>query len=172
MSRSSISVIFELKIESVTLKSINNLGCKSILAHLLFCNRIDDSKGMCELCTRMVYSEEKFSDFLSILEELPLEEILEDCTNEETKHNYTLLKNKIVSLKWFIDGKIINPCIKIPWRKTLGLHCVGANHPILIFNSLITKGSRDFLNSIFYKVMSECPSRIIAKKMTKSITKE
>ena len=72
----------------------------------------------------------------------------------------------------FIDGKIINPCLKIPWRKTLGLHCMGANHPILIFNSLITKRSRVFLNSIFYKVMSECPSRIIAKKMTKSITKE
>ena len=99
---------------------------------------------MCELCTRMVCSEEKFSDFLSTLEELPLEEILEDCTNEETKHNYALLKNTIVSLKWFIDGKIVNPCIKIPWIKTLDLHCMGANHPILIFDSLITTGFRVF----------------------------
>ena len=52
----------------------------------------------------------------------------------------------------------------------LDSHYMGPNHPILIFNHLITIGCGVFLNLSFYKVMSECPSRIIAKKMTKIIT--
>ena len=77
-SRSLISVSFELKIKYVTLKIINNLGCKSMLAHLLFSNWIGNSKEMCQLCTCMVCSDKKFRDFLSTLDELALEEILED----------------------------------------------------------------------------------------------
>ena len=79
VSRSLISVSFELKIKYVILKIINNLGCKSMLTHLLFCNWIGNSKEMCQLCTCMVCSDEKLRDFLSTFDELFLEEILEDC---------------------------------------------------------------------------------------------
>ena len=131
MSRSFISVSFELKIKSVILESINNLGCKSILAHLLLCNPFDNSREMCQLSIRMVCSDKKFSNFWSPLDELSLEEILEDCTNEESKYDSVLL-NKILFLKCFIDGKMINPMYKIHMEKNiLGFHYMGANHPKL-----------------------------------------
>ena len=55
-------------------------------------------------------------------------------------------------------------------KNFLDFHYIGPNHPILIFNHLFVIGCGVFLNSSFYKVMSECPSRIIPKKMTKIIT--
>ena len=48
-------------------RSIINIGCKSILVHLLFCKLGHDSKDLCKFCARMITYENEHDGMLSTL---------------------------------------------------------------------------------------------------------
>ena len=56
-------------LRSVNYKVINYVGCKSILAHLLFCNRPSNKGQKCLMCTRMICRSKRYSN--KLVDELP-----------------------------------------------------------------------------------------------------
>ena len=73
------------QIIDTVLNSINQIGCKSPLGHLLFCSLKHDSKNICLLCTRMICFEEICGNILDELDEILLSEILYNSTVDQEK---------------------------------------------------------------------------------------
>ena len=105
----SITVKFEEDSRSILKESLNYIGCKAILGHLLYCNHLI-RKQYCFLCTRMISRESNLTEILFQLYSVSLKELLEDAS-ESMSETYDILKcgDRSVFLNCFIDsGKINN----------------------------------------------------------------
>ena len=60
-------------VKSIIKRSNNNIGWKSILGHLLFCERRQGSSDMFQFCSRMIAYENEHDDMLSTLDDIYLE---------------------------------------------------------------------------------------------------
>ena len=135
-----------------TIKScINNIGCKSILAHLLLSERGHDSKDMCKFCTRMITYESEHDD-MSTLDDIYLETF--SILEEDTRNAYEILRFKRISLNVHMTENRTNPSYRNRQIRNFGeIDFMAANHSVLIHNYLLTISSRVFLNSIFHEIV-------------------
>ena len=67
---------------SVYYDLINYVGCKPILAHLSFSNRLFEKGQKCLMCTRMICCIRKHSNILKQLDSVSIDELLADSPDD------------------------------------------------------------------------------------------
>ena len=72
----SINAKFEEDKRRILKEKLNHIGCKAVLGHLLYCNRLI-RRQYCVLCTRMISRESNLEEILSQLHSVSLKELLE-----------------------------------------------------------------------------------------------
>ena len=72
----SINAKFEEDRRRILKEKLNYIGCKAVLGHLLYCNRLI-RRQYCVLCTRMISRESNLEEILSQLHSVSLKELLE-----------------------------------------------------------------------------------------------
>ena len=115
---------------------INYVGCKPILGHLPFCNRLFEIGQKCLMCKRMICvigCIRKHSYILKQLDSVSIDELLADSP-DDLKNVFELMRceniKSVLSLNCFIDhAKLNNNCISDDPQNFYDINPLGANHP-------------------------------------------
>ena len=98
-------------LKKVVLNIINYAGCKSVMGHLLFCDRLFEGERQCNQCTRMICFDHKHSQILSRLNLTKTSSLLV-YTPDRTKEVFSMIMShqldSVLFFKYFISSQIIN----------------------------------------------------------------
>ena len=131
------------------LKVLSYIGCTNVLSHLFYCNRLEDN--ICNLCTRLTCNSPVLVDSFHKLESLSLPALMV-TTHEDFKEIFSIFncgfQEQENSIKCFIDCRRVNRYKNDSKEDTnfADSNPFGANHPILIFNHMLTVDSRIAMN--------------------------
>ena len=115
---------------------VNYVGCKPVLGHLLFCNRLFGQRNQCNEWTRMICFDEKHAQILLILRSF--------CCSLLDVINSILLLNSFIT-----RGTINYLQIKEGQENLYDVNPLGANHPFLIFLDFMVVSSRICINYLY-----------------------
>ena len=131
------------------LKFLSYIGSTNVLFHLFYCNRLEDN--ICNLCTRLICNSPVLVDSFQKLESLSLPALMV-TTHEDFKKIFSIFNCRFqeqeISINCFIDYRRVNQYKNDSKEHTnfADSNSFGANHPILIFNHMLTVGSRIAMN--------------------------
>ena len=131
------------------LKVLSYIDCTNLLSHLFYCNRLEDN--ICNLCTRLICNSPVLIDLFQKLESLSLPPLMV-TTHEDFKEIFSIFncgfQEQEISINCFIDYRRVNRYKNDSKEDTnfADSNPFGANHPILIFNHMLTVGSRIAMN--------------------------
>ena len=126
------------------------------MGHLLFCNRLFEGESQCNQCTKMICFDHKHSQILSRLNLTKISSSLVYAPDRTKEAFSMIMSNQLDSVlffKSFISSQIINSSkIKEGQKKIYGINSLPANHPLLLFTSLIEMSSRICVNYLYSKI--------------------
>ena len=131
------------------LRVLSYIGCANVLSHLFYFNRLEDN--IFNLCTRLICNSPVLVDSFQKLESLSLFALMV-TTHEDFKEIFSIFSCSFqeheISINCFIDYRRVNRYKNDSKEDTnfAGSNPFGANHPILIFNHMLTVGSRAVMN--------------------------
>ena len=125
---------------------VSYVGCKPVLVHLLFCNRIFEKHSPCSRCTRIICRIPKHSTVLSHLDLVSVDYLIQDAP-DDIKKVLQLMScenlRSIPSLNCLINcAKLNRSAIGGGQENFSDINPLGANHPPLVFISFFTVASR------------------------------
>ena len=136
------------------MKVLSHIGCKNVLSHLFYCNRLHDASGnVCNLCTRLICSSAVHSESFQKLETLHLPGLVKHA-HKDFKEIFSIFncvnEKQELFVKCFIDRSKLNHRSLSEEETNFGdFNPFGANHPTLIFNHMLTIGSRIAMSILF-----------------------
>ena len=137
---------------------LNYVGCKFVLALLLFCNREFGKNENCSFCTRLICFEKQHSDIFDELDNIKLKHVLSEAPEDiESAFNFFCCSQEdtVFSLNCFMARSKQNyGVISLSAENFPDFNRLGANYPMLIFNHVITIRSRIAI-SFLYKTLSK-----------------
>ena len=103
-------------IKKIFVNLINYVGCKTVIGHLLFCNRLIGDKNQCNHCTRMICFDQGHGKTLSKLNSVPIPSLLVYAPQRAIntfKMSLQDIENSIISLNSVIGrSSLKNSMIK------------------------------------------------------------
>ena len=129
-----------------------------MLAHLFFCNCEFGKNENCSFCARLICFKKEHSDIFDELDNIKLKHVLSEAPKDvESIFNFFCCSQEdpIFSLNCFMARSKLNfGVISLSAENFLDFNPLGANHPMLIFNHVITVRSRIAIK-FFYKTLSK-----------------
>ena len=159
---------------SVYYDLINYVGCKPVLAHLLFCNRLFEKGQKCLMCTRMICRIKKHSHILKQLDSVSIDELLADAP-DDLKNVFELMHceniKSVLSLNCFIDhAKLNHSCISDEQQNFYDINPLVANHPALVFLNFLTVASRVTVNYLYRNLTKKWHSGFLARPLEEPLS--
>ena len=154
---------------SVYYDLINYVGCKPILPHWLFCNRLFEKRQKCLMCARMICRIKKHSYILKQIDSVSIDELLADAHDDLT-NMFELIRCEnrkyVLSLNCFIDhAKLSNSCISDEQQNFYDINLLGANHQSLAFANFLTVASRVTVNYLCRNLTKKWHSGFLARPL-------
>ena len=143
-------------LKKVILNVINYVGCKSVMGHLLFCNRLFEGEKQCTYCTRMICFNHTYSRILSRVNLTKSSTLMMYASDRMREAFLTIIPQKtdsVLFFKSFISSTPINtPRIKNNQKNFYDINPMSANHPLLIFTNLLEISSRITINYLYESI--------------------
>lgn len=134
---------------------MNQVGCKSVPAHLFLCHRVFSQRQTCKMCTRIICYETTHSKILSKLYSkwILLNEFVTEAP-EDLKRVFELMScpnvSSFLSLNCFIGCTRLNDSVVPREEENFpDTNLLGANHLMLIFTHFLTVVSRISVNYLY-----------------------
>ena len=105
------NIVCTAPIKKVFINLINYVGCKTVMGHLLFCNRLICDKNQCNHCTMMICFDQGHGKTLSKLNSMPISSLLVYAPQRAIntfKMSLPDIENSIISLNSVIGGSSLN----------------------------------------------------------------
>ena len=163
----SMQIFRILNLLSLYYDLINYVGCKPILAHLLFCNSLFEKGQKCLTCMRKICSIKKRSYILKQLALVSIDELLADAP-DVLKNLFELMHGEniksVSSLNCLIDHvKLNNSCISDKQQNFYDINPLGGNHLSLVFVNFLTVASRETGNYLYRNLTKKGHSGVLAR---------
>ena len=152
------------------LKVLNYIGCTNVLSHLFYCIRLEDN--ICNLCKRLICNSPVLVDSFQKLESLSSPTLMV-TTHEDFKEIFSIFncgfQEHEISINCFIDYHRVNQ-YKNDSKEDYSFadsSPFGANHSILIFNHMLTVGSRIAMNILHKNLfpVSQCRTTVLIREI-------
>ena len=150
-------------IENIFLNVVNYAGFKSVMAHLLFCNRCKDitskKADCCDKYNRLICSNYEHVKILTKLIDMPLNSLLIyalDKTNLVFKSAFEMKHMCTISLDYFIARTAVNRSIISDEQQFFeGMFPLSANYPLLILLNVLVVSSRITANCLYCELKNK-----------------
>ena len=153
---------------------INYVGCKPVLSHMLFCNRLFEKGQKCLMYSRMICLIKKHSHILKQLDSVSIDGLLAD-TPDDLKKVFELMPceniKSVLSMKCFIDhAKLNHSCISDERQNFYDINPLVANHPALIFLNFLTVASRVTVNYLYRNLTMKWHSGFLERPLEEPLS--
>ena len=121
-----------------------------MLVHLFFCNREFGKNENCSFCPRLNFFQKELSDIFDELYNIKWKHVLSEAPEDiASVFNFFCYSQEdpVFSLNCFMARSMLNyGVISLPAENCPDFNPLGANHPMLIFNHVITVESKIAIN--------------------------